>query len=108
MCSNTSPRFLAASTISSSRSRTFTWPVNSLNAGGRSEISKAVSDSGGFIGDGVLEGWSNGVTNENFSILHHSVTPAFSSVPTLCHGAYGHNPPGQTRSESSEGRARLV
>src|SRR6516225_3792004 len=49
MCSRTSPRFLAASTINSSRSRTFTWPVNSLNAGGRSEISNAASGSGGFI-----------------------------------------------------------
>src|SRR6185369_1199604 len=52
MCSSTSPRFFAASTINSSRSRTFTWPVNSLNAGGRSEISKAASGSGGFIGNG--------------------------------------------------------
>src|SRR5438034_8461316 len=49
ICSITSPRFFAASTISSSRSRTFTWPVNSLKAGGRSEISNAASDSGGFI-----------------------------------------------------------
>src|SRR5258705_3862834 len=49
MCSRTSPRLLAASTINSSRSRTFTWPLNSLKAGGRSEISKATSDSGGFI-----------------------------------------------------------
>src|SRR5438093_5813335 len=49
MCSSTSPRFFAASTINSSRSRTFTWPVNSLNAGGRSEISNAASGSGGFI-----------------------------------------------------------
>src|SRR5207237_1488518 len=47
--SSTSPRFLAASTINSQRSRTFTWPVNSLNIGGRSEISKAASGSGGFI-----------------------------------------------------------
>src|SRR6266496_1857517 len=49
MCSSTSPRFFAASTINSSRSRTFIWPVNSLKAGGRSEISKAASGSGGFI-----------------------------------------------------------
>src|SRR5213080_2147162 len=49
MCSSTSPRFCAAATISSRRSRTFTWPLNSLNAGGRSEISKTVSGSGGFI-----------------------------------------------------------
>src|SRR5439155_18449574 len=45
-----SPRFLAASTINSKRSRTFTCPVNSLNIGGRSEISKAASGSGGFMG----------------------------------------------------------
>src|SRR6516164_9070292 len=74
MCSSTSPRFLAASTINSSRSRTFTCPVNSLNAGGRSEISKAVSDSGGFIGDAVLECSSNGVMDEKFSISAHSNT----------------------------------
>src|SRR2546430_2865709 len=49
MCSSTSPRFLAASTINSRRSRTLTCPVNSLNAGGRREISKAASGSGGFI-----------------------------------------------------------
>src|SRR5580704_14579119 len=49
MCSSTSPRFFAASTINSKRSRTFTWPVNSLNIGGRSEISNAASGSGGFI-----------------------------------------------------------
>src|SRR5438876_8104945 len=49
MCSSTSLRFFAASTINSSRSRTFTWPANSLNAGGRSEISKTASGSGGFI-----------------------------------------------------------
>src|SRR2546425_5433405 len=49
MCSRTSFRFLAASTINSRRSRTFTWPVNSLNIGGLSEISKAASGSGGFI-----------------------------------------------------------
>jgi hypothetical protein len=55
MCSSTSPRFFAASTINSNRSRTFTWPVNSLNAGGRSDISKAASGSGGFTGDGVVE-----------------------------------------------------
>src|SRR5215468_8274633 len=67
MCSSTSPRFLAASTISSSRSRTFTWPVNSLNAGGRSEISKAVSGSGGFIGSG-----SGGVMGKNYQ---YSITP---------------------------------
>src|SRR5438552_10393168 len=48
MCSSTSPRFFAASTINSKRSRTFSWPVNSLNIGGRSEISKAASGSGGF------------------------------------------------------------
>jgi hypothetical protein len=35
-----------------------TWPVNSLKAGGRSEISKAASGSGGFTSDGVM---SNGV-----------------------------------------------
>jgi hypothetical protein len=29
--------------------------VNSLNAGGRSEISKAASGSGGFIGIAVVE-----------------------------------------------------
>src|SRR5215831_4316822 len=75
MCSSTSPRFLAASTISSSRSRTFTWPVNSLNAGGRSEISKAVSDSGGFIGVGVTKYWSAGSMDKNSSILHHSNAP---------------------------------
>jgi hypothetical protein len=49
MCSSTSLRFFAAATINSKRSRTFTWPVNSLNIGGRSEISKAGSGSGGFI-----------------------------------------------------------
>src|SRR6266581_4402958 len=49
ICSSTSPRFRAASTNSSSRSQTFTWPVNSLNIGGRSDISKAGSGSGGFI-----------------------------------------------------------
>src|SRR5687767_6126645 len=49
ICSSTSPRFFAASTSSSSRSQTFTWPVNSLNIGGRSETSKAGSGSGGFM-----------------------------------------------------------
>src|ERR1039457_1931722 len=49
MCSRTSFRFFAAATINSKRSRTFIWPVNSLNAGGRNETSNAGSVSGGFI-----------------------------------------------------------
>src|SRR6476620_10458159 len=74
MCSSTSPRFLAASTISSSRSRTFTWPVNSLNAGGRSEISKAASGSGGFTVDGAVEYWSSGLMRRKYQ---------YSSSPLL-------------------------
>ena len=46
ICSSTSPRFFAASTSTASRSQTFSWPVNSLNIGGRSEISKAGSGDG--------------------------------------------------------------
>src|ERR1700686_1556793 len=49
ICSRTSPRFFAAATRSSRRSQTFTWPVNSLNIGGRSETSKTGSSSGGFM-----------------------------------------------------------
>src|SRR5437588_9578630 len=49
ICSRTSSRFFAAATRSSRRSHTFTWPVNSLNIGGRSETSKAGSGSGGFM-----------------------------------------------------------
>src|SRR5262249_33187923 len=72
MCSRTSPRFFAASTISSNRSRTFSWPVNSLNIGGRREISNAVSGSGGFSGivDAAIECWRSFTP-----LMHDSNTP---------------------------------
>ena len=49
MCSSTSPRCRAASTITSSCSRTFSCPANSLNAGGRREMSNGVSGASAMV-----------------------------------------------------------
>src|SRR5437762_4747827 len=65
MCSSTSARCFAASTIKSRSSRIYACPVNSANIGGRSEISKAASGSGGFTSVGVMESWSNGTATFN-------------------------------------------
>ncbi len=54
MCSSTSPRCFAACTRTSRRSQTFTCPVNSLNIGGRSEISSAGSGTSGVTVEGVM------------------------------------------------------